>query len=305
MAVTEIVNVLDAHAALGEAPVWCPREQVLYWLDICAPALHRFDPKTGADEVFPSPTALHKWDQPVGSFALRERGGLVMACRDGFAFYDLDTGVSQSGDVTGLLRVINEVEADLPENRFNDGKCDRRGRFWAGSYNIPENPAGNLYRLDPDLTVHRMETGITCSNGLGWSLDDSIMYYADSNTYRIDAFDFDSETGAIENRRPFAEMGEKLGQPDGLTVDAEDFVWCVTEGYLARFDPDGGTEQVIEMPVPNPTSCIFGGEDLEVLYVTSARTFLTAAQIKEAPQSGDLFALEPGVRGLPEPRFAG
>ena len=303
----EVVCVLEAHALLGECPVWCPREKALYWLDIWSSVLHRFDPASGEDRIFPPPDALVKWDQPVASFALREHGGFVMARRDGFAFFDPQAGFGRAGE-SGAIQVISEVERDLPENRFNDGKCDRRGRFWAGSYNLANQPLGSLYRLDADLSVHRMDTGITIANGLGWSPDDKRMYYADTATARIDVYDYDIATGGIANRRVFVDLPKEVGVPDGLTVDSEGFVWCTLPGAggrIGRYDPDGRVERMIEVPVPGPTSCIFGGEDLDVLYITTERYLLTPQELAESPHSGDVLALEPGVKGLPEPRFAG
>ena len=330
----EVVCVLEAHALLGECPVWCPREKALYWLDIWSSVLHRFDPASGEDRIFPPPDALVKWDQPVASFALRERGGFVMARRDGFAFFDPQAGFGRAGE-SGAIQVISEVERDLPENRFNDGKCDRRGRFWAGSYNLANQPLGSFYRLDADLSVHRMDTGITIANGLGWSPDDKRMYYADTATARIDVYEYDIATGGIANLRVFVDLPKEVGVPDGLTsstggsgattptargrsafptastVDVlyrVSIVWCTLPGAggrIRRYDPDGRVERMIEVPVPGPTSCIFGGEDLDVLYITTERYLLTPQELAESPHSGDVLALEPGVKGLPEPRFAG
>ena len=292
---TDVRCVYRINAAIGEGPVWCPRESALYWVNIPAGAIHRFDPATGADAVFCVGRRL-------GSFALRESGAMVVAADDGFAFFDPRTGAFEE---------LDQVEAHMPQNRFNDGKCDSRGRFWAGSMagdylNAPA-PSGSLYRLDPDLTVTRVETGVTISNGLGWSPDDATMYYADTGARTLYAYDFDAAAGRIENRRAFVTVAPEDGEPDGIAVDAEGFVWCALSGggRIARYDPDGRTERQVALPVPLPTSLAFGGDELDVLYVTSMSYELSAAGFAAAPLSGSLFAMEAPAPGLAVPRFAG
>jgi sugar lactone lactonase YvrE len=290
----EIRLALDAKAALGEGPVWCPRENALYWVDILEPALKRFVPATGETRSWTMP-------QLIGSFALRESGGVVVALRRGIFFFDFATGAVR--DVFGAPEEPNDT-------RFNDGKCDRAGRFWAGTMHfdgLPRQPKGSLYRLDADLRCTRMETGIRTSNGLGWSLDNRLMYYTDTRVSRIDVFDFDPATGAIANRRPFAHVPTETGMPDGLTVDAEGCVWSAHwDGWrIVRYAPDGSVARVVKLPVQRPTSVNFGGPDLRTLYITSARDGLDAQALKDQPQAGGIFALETEVAGLPEPRFAG
>ena len=302
--------VLENNAVLGEGPVWCPREGVLYWIDIghftlpgyadsgapwettISPSLHRFDPKSGTDEVFKVP-------QSIGSFALREGGGFVGAFREGLATFDLP-------DAT--LGYIEPVERELTGNRFNDGKCDRAGRFWAGSMDLScREPTGSLYRLDADRTVTAMDAGIVVANGLGWSPDNSLMYYIDSATQRIDVYDFDFDTGRLANKRTFVDVPPQDGCPDGMTVDSEGFVWCALSGgwRVTRFDPSGAVDAVVKFPVTGVTSCVLGGEDLKTLYVTSSRWDLTLQDVAEQPLSGSLFAIEVDVPGLVEPRYAG
>lgn len=289
----EIRVALDAKAQLGEGPVWCPRERVLYWVDSMEPAMKRFDPATGGTK---------SWSVPdlIGSFALREKGGAILALRKGF--YALDFA-------TGAVRAIAEPEAGS-ENRFNDGKCDRRGRFFAGSMHfasLPRQPKGSLYRFDPDHSVRKMETGIRTSNGIGWSPDNRTMYYTDTRAQCVWAYDYDLETGAIGNRRTLADVPEETGYPDGLTVDAEGFIWSANWGgsRLVRYAPDGRIDRTVMLPVTQPTSCSFGGADLRTLYVTSARDGLDEDQLGKEPSAGAVFAFEPGVTGLAEPRFAG
>jgi sugar lactone lactonase YvrE len=286
--------VVKTQAIVGESPVWSPREQVLYWVDITGQKIHRFNPKTGVNDTFSLP-------QPVTAVGLRRKGGLVVTLRKDFAFFDPESGA---------LKLLSDPEKEKPYDRFNDAKCDRQGSFWAGTmdgvqWNVP---SGSLYRLQPDGKVTRMQGDCICANGLAWSPDDRLFYFTESFRYGIYVYDFSPEAGSIANRRLFASVDPKAGGfPDGLTVDAEGFVWSVHNaiGRVVRYSPAGETDRVIEMPVPRPTSCIFGGENLDVLYVTSATETMTPAQIAEAPLSGGLFAVVPGVRGLPEPEFAG
>jgi sugar lactone lactonase YvrE len=283
-------RVLEARDLLGEGPLWCPVEQALYWIDSSAPAIHRWAPESGATRTWAMPSV-------IGSMALRAGGGAVVALENGFAFVDFE-----SGAVEPLL----DPEAAQPGTRFNDGKCDRRGRFWAGTMDrAMAAPLGALYRLDPDLGCRPMVEGVTVANGLGWSPDDRTMYHTDSPARRIHAFDFDLEAGALSNRRVFVELAEGVGFPDGLTVDAEGFVWSAIwrGGRVERYAPDGRLERAVELPIKRPTSCIFGGPNLDRLYVTSASS--RDGREPEPPPAGALFVIEAGVKGLPEPRFAG
>ena len=236
------------------------------------------------------------------ALALRTKGGLVLSLKKKFAFFDL---------ATEELTYLADPEADKPENRFNDAKCDRQGRFWAGHNG--RRPLGCamrvLYRLDPDGTITCHQTNVICpANGMGWSPDNRTMYFTESFRYAIYAYDFDARSGTISNRREFATLDAKgRGFPDGLTVDAEGHVWSVQNaiGKAVRYTPGGEIERVVELPVPRPCGCAFGGEKLDTLYITTARETLTPEQIAKYPLSGSLFAAQPGVRGLPEAEFAG
>lgn len=277
---------------LGEGPTWLAREGRLAWVDILAPALHLGDPATGHFVTHPMP-------ELIGAVVPAASGGFVAAMQGGFR--RIDPG-------TGAVTEIASPEAGQPGNRFNDGKCDRRGRFWAGTLAIDTTPdQGALWRLDPDASVRRMESRVHVSNGLGWSPDDRVFYFTDSGRRTIWAYDFDLEKGTIANRRVFASLGEGEGTPDGLTVDAEGHVWvAVWDGWrLIRYAPDGSVERVVALPVPRPTSVAFGGEGFRTLFVTTARIRLSAQMLSEAPLSGSVLALEPGVAGLPEPVFGG
>ena len=280
---TQPTPVPAPMATLGEGPVWDARDQALYWLDIPQSRVHRMD----ADGSFAS------WDvgQPVGAMVPRASGGMVVAVRDGFMALDL---------VSGELAMLAAVEQDRPENRMNDGACDRAGRFYAGTMADDERPAaGALYRLDPDLRVTTLLTGVGISNGIGWSPDERLMYYVDSHAHQVDVFDYDPATGAIDGRRRFAAVGQGDVVPDGLTVDADGGVWVAVWGGSAvlRHDPGGQLREALELPAAQVTSCTFGGPELDRLYITTA----------DGPgeHAGALFACEPGVTGQPSHPFRG
>jgi L-arabinonolactonase len=290
--VTDIRCAAQRFNKLGEVPVWDVAEQALYWVDIEGRALQRLHPETGEVRV---------WNLPerIGSFALRRRGGLVCAFESGFAFFD-----PQSGHIDWIAR----PEAHLRGNRFNDGKCDRMGRFWAGTMDDSLSAhTGALYRLDPDLSVHKMESGIGISNSLAWSPDNRRFYFADTLDREIRVYDYDHETGAIGNRRLFASTIADPGNPDGSTIDEEGYLWNAQwNGWrLVRYAPDGSVDRVVELPVEKPTSCMFGGPDLSTLYVTTAIWDIQGEALDKQLWAGALLALNVGSRGLPEPRFAG
>ncbi|MCC6867611.1 MAG: SMP-30/gluconolactonase/LRE family protein [Burkholderiales bacterium] len=285
--------VVPGPFLLGESPCWHAAEQALYFVDALRPAIHRWRPDDAA---------LATWIMPriVGSFAIRAKGGLIAALQSGFAAVDL-----ADGRVTPLV----DPEPERPSNVLNDGKCDRRGRFWCGSRDGDlAHPNGALYRLDPDLSTQRMDDGFIVSNGIAWSPDDRTMYFADSRAETVFAYDFDIDDGAISNRRIFFETRDIAGRCDGATVDAEGFYWCalVHGGRIARVDPKGRFDRVIDVPVRHPTMCSFGGDALDILYVTSAASMVTDDERAATPHAGAVFAIHGlGVSGLPEPRFGG
>ncbi len=288
----DVTCVVPTTAFLGEGPTWLPAERKLVFVDILAPAIVVADPARGSFESHPMP-------ELVSAVVPRSRGGFLAAMQSGLRAVDL---------VSGRVTTVVAPESDKPGNRFNDGKCDRRGRFWAGTLAIDTTAGhGSLYRLDPDGGCTMMDEGFHVSNGLGWSPDDLTFYFTDSGTRRIYAYEFDLETGALWNRRVFVQLAPDGPSPDGLTVDADGFVWsALWDGWcVTRFAPDGRVDRVVNLPVPRPTSCMFGGEDLSTLFVTSARIRLSAQQLAEAPLSGGVFALQTGKRGLPETPFAG
>lgn len=288
----EVECVLVVPALLGESPVWCHKDGVLYWVDIKQPAIHRFNPATGDCQTWPMP-------EDIGSLGLRDSGGAVAALRSGFAAVDF---------CTGKVQRLGSPYIEKRDMRFNDGRCDRRGRFWAGT--LHENRVhgtASLHRLDPDGRCSQVIDGLTVANGLAWSPDDRTMYFADSWTKTIFRCDFDLDSGTPHNQRVFAEVPHGFGAPDGATVDSEGFLWSANfdGGRITRYAPDGSVDRVITLPVQRPTSCTFGGEDFSVLYVTSASVNLTVAQRAAGPLAGSLFAVDTGFKGLPEPGFAG
>ena len=289
----KVACVADTKCILGEGPVWDERGQLLYWVDIKAPAIWRLDPTT--DEI-------KKWPMPhrVGAIAQREQGGFVAAMKPGFAIVDLDANV---------VDVIAHPEADKPDNRFNDGACDAMGRFWAGTMDDDEkSPTGHLYRLDADRNATRFEAGFVITNGIRWSNDGRRMYFVDSGARTIWAYAFDPVKGIPGQRQVFVQLAEADGWPDGLCVDAEDHVWGAHwgAGRVTRYSPYGRKDRTIEIPAPNVTCCCFGGPDLDTLYITTARTGLSGDALRTAPFAGGVFALTGhGFRGRPAPRFAG
>jgi sugar lactone lactonase YvrE len=285
--------VAPVGSVVGEGPVWDQRSGTLYWVDIKAPALYATDVAARETRRWPMP-------ERIGAVSLRQGPGLVAALKSGFAFIDLPAGT---------VRPIADPESDRPGNRFNDGKVDPMGRFWAGSMDDAERePTGHLYRLDPDLRVTRFEIGFVCTNGIDWSGDGRTLYFTDTFERRIHAYRFERERGSLGARRLFAKVPEGQGYPDGLTVDAEDHVWGAHwgGGRVTRYRPDGSIERVLEFPVPLTSSCCFGGPGLETLYVTTASINLDEEARRKAPLSGGLFAVTGlGVRGRPSVRFRG
>lgn len=281
---------------LGEGPVWDARTQQLYWVDIEGFKVNLYNPATHAQRV------INVGDY-VGAAAVRAAGGLLLAMKSGFAILDL---------ATETLTPIADAEAHLPGNRFNDGKCDPAGRFWAGSLALDEDHGegqGNLWCLNTDRSVALKEPGVWISNGLAWTRDAKTMYYIDSPKQCVVAYDYDKATGNIANRREVIRVdGTVHGYPDGMTIDEEDMLWVAhwDGGHVCRWNPHTGEELAeIKVPAERPTSCVFGDEDFGTLYITTARTRLSAERLAQQPLAGSIFKCRPGVRGLPLFEYAG
>lgn len=284
--------IWNAHAQLGEGPMWSVREQALYWVDILGHRLHRHSPSDGQ--------RTWQFDEEVTAVAERaEVEELIITRRHGFARFNPKTEA-----LTPLL----QLETDMPANRFNDGKCDRLGRFWAGTMDFGcERATGSLYCLSPDLRCERMDSGYVVTNGPAWSADHSTMYHNDSVNGRVYAFDFDLKSGAISNKRLFLQFSKDDGSPDGMTTDAEGGLWIAHWGAskLTRHDPQGKVLHTVDLPCSQITSCAFGGRDLRTLYITSAANGLSPGQLEREPLAGGLFALEIDIAGLPANQFRG
>lgn len=290
----EIKCVVPSRSRVGEGAVWDDIAQVLWWVDIPAGLIYRYDPATGENRRF-------DFGEPVGCLALRASGGLVLATKSGFWFFDPDTGQRDA---------IFDPESHLPSNRFNDGATDAQGRLWAGSMKegSPPEPLGAFYRLDPDLTVTMWRGGIYTTNRLAFSPDGRRMFFSDSNpsVRTIWACDYDGATGTPGAPETFFDTRAVAGRPDGGTVDAEGCYWQagVSGWQLYRLSPTGEVLMTIDMPIEKPTKPMFGGAQLDVLYVTSIGVGL--AEGRDQPEAGGLFAVTGlGIRGVPQTRFAG
>ena len=285
-----VTTAIASQNILGEGPWWSAEEQEFYWIDIKAPSLQRWNPTTKEQKTWALPAE-------VGAFVRASGNRGVVALQTGIAYIDLDT--------EEIIPIV-DPESDKPSNRFNDGKCDRRGRFWIGSMdNEEKQTSGTLYRIDPNHTVTPIKSPVGISNGLGWSPDNSTMYYADSPAKKIYAYDYDIETGASTNERVLVDIDK--GVPDGLTVDSEGYIWNAQWGAwrVVRYAPDGSKDFILELPVAQPTSCCFGGSDLKDLYITSARIGISEEDLKKQPKAGNVFKIRTEVAGLPEVKFAG
>ena len=280
----------EVGAVLAEGPVWVEREDALYWVDILERRVFRWSEADGVRRI---ETGTH-----ICSLAPRARGGFIGAGYEGFLAIDLDAGA---------VDVIADPEGHLETNRFNDGKTDRMGRFWAGTMDRFEREAsGSLYRLDPDLGWTRIDTGYRVTNGPAFSLDGRTMYHSDSALRRIYAFDLDQDGGAT-GRRLFAAFGEHEGYPDGMTVDADGCLWIAfwDAWCVRRLAPSGEWLAELALPLQRPTSCAFGGPGYDQLFVTSASRGLDEKSLGMQPSAGGLFMVMPGVKGVPDAPFAG
>lgn len=278
---------------VGEGPLWVPEERALYWIDLMKGTMHRIDVGSGAVETWTPP---HK----TNALAMRAgKPGMVINCRAGFAFFE---------PRAGRFELIADPEPERDKTFLNDGKCDRAGRWWGGTLDWDLRECrGSLYRLDADLSVHRMDAGIWTSNGLAWSLDDRTLYFNDTHAHCVYAYDYDHDDGAVGNRRVLLDTAEMAGDPDGMTIDDAGCLWIAFYGGAAlhRVTPRGRVDRTVRLPVTRPMSCAFGGERLDVLYVTTGRFRMNEAQRAAEPLAGCLLALDVGARGVAEPRFAG
>lgn len=283
--------VLRIRSRLGESALWVPQERRLYWVDLMAPALHRFDPASGANETWELPLGT-----PLGGI-VRLRQGLLLAAPEGLLECDFDRR---------RLDPWTDPNARPDDTRFNDGKVDHGGRLWLASKHVEERAAsGQLYRVLPDGASAVVDQGFACANGPAFSPDGRRLYLADTTARRIYLYDLDSVSGELSDRRLFAGFSAEEGEPDGMTVDQEGGLWaCHWGGWrVTRFLPDGRRDRIVKLPVPQVTSCCFGGEDLRTLFVTTASIDMPPADLARATLAGSLFAVDVGISGLEEPIF--
>lgn len=286
-------HLLASQDMVGESPLWSVEEQALYWVDILGCRFHRYHQPSNTWDTYTI-------DASIGALALCASGGLVLATGKGFALYDISTRT-----ITWFTQQL----FDCARMRFNDGKVDCRGRFWAGTMGLLPDDwnllQGNLYRLDPGGTAHPVDTGYALINGIGWSPDNTCMYVVDSVQQTVYLYDFDADAGSITNRRTFLDTSQEMGVPDGLTVDAEGAIWVAYwNGWkIVRYSSSGGRLMQIDLPVQCPTSSAFGGRNLDECYITSSWEELNAEQRASQPLAGDLFKIRPAVKGIPSSLF--
>jgi sugar lactone lactonase YvrE len=265
---------------------------LLYWIDVRRPSLRTYDPSD-------SSVTTQLLDEKVGSFCERESGGLLFAMKSGLHYHDTQTHTTQPWF---------DPEPALPNNRLNDGKCDRQGRFWVGSMNDGDRlPTGSMYCVQPDGALCKSFDGITIPNSLAFSPDGRIMYFADTPQKTIMAYTVDPDVGVASDPRVFRDMRDHPGRPDGSTVDADGCLWNaeVHGSRVVRYTPKGDIDRIIDLPVTGVTSCGFGGARLDTLYITTARQGLNAEQLANQPLAGALFAVHTGPLGIAETPFRG
>jgi len=285
--------VFDYKCTLGEGPTWDHKRNLFYWVDILQNKLYRYSPSDEKVDVA-------EFDQPIGCVVPRESGGMVVALKNGFFFYDWERDE---------LEPIEDPEHHLPENRFNDGKCDPKGRFWAGTTDkTGADGDGALYLLDSDLNVSMKVENVGTSNGLAWSPDSQYMYFIDTPTQKVVRYNFDQVSGTIDQPLTVIDFPESCGLPDGMTIDQEGMLWIAGWGGfgVSRWNPHTG-EQLDFIPVPakNVTSCTFGGEEMNELYITTARTATSDEELEEYPHAGGVFRVRTNVIGSENIRFKG
>lgn len=287
-----VETVLEAKATIGESALWDPSHRVLYWGDIKQPALHRYNPETGA-------TRSWQVTSDLGAFALMEDGGALLAMRKGLHRLDLESGA---------LEQLAHAPYDPALFRFNEGACDATGRFWIGVMFDPMD--GSPAPRAGALHSFTLKDGLRCEpdcarlhNGFAFSRDGTRMFLAHSYERKIYRYEYAADGGVLGQRRLFATLPEACGIPDGAAIDSEGGYWCALHGggAIRRYTPEGQVDRDIEMPVSQPTMCAFAGPDLEWLYVTSASDELTQEQRRQEPLAGALFRCKPEIKGAAKP----
>lgn len=279
-------------AKLGEGAFWNHKTQEFYWVDILGKELHIYNPATKVDRFLPTPSRI----------------GTVVPQSDSTAVVALDDGVYMMNTKTGAITALSEVEKEMTVNRFNDGKCDPNGNLWVGSMHLEESqPLGSVYKISSTGETTKMIDSVTISNGIVWTKDATTMYYIDTPSAEIKAFDYDKETATISNQRTAVKVPVTLGFPDGMAIDEEDMLWVGlwNGNSVARFDPNTGKLiSKIEVPAHNVTACAFGGPNLDKLYITTASVDMTKEENAKYPMAGSVFVANPGVKGVKSDFFA-
>lgn len=282
--------VVDAKNQLGEGSIWNYKTGELWWIDIEGRTLNTYNPKT----------------KVTRTFDVKHRIGTVVPSEDGLsAILALQTGVWKLNLETEEMTFLTSPETDTTNIRLNDGKCDPAGRFWVGSMHLKQTKyKASLFRITPkkdEVTLQKMQDSVTISNGIIWSLDEKTMYYIDTDRGNVRAYDYDKKTGDITNERVVITVSDTIGYPDGMTIDSEGMLWIAlwNGNGVSRWNPNTGEMlQFIEVPAHNVSSCAFGGENLETLYITSARVDMTDEELKAKPNAGGVFKVVPGVKGV-------
>lgn len=287
-----VTIVCDHKSELGEGPVWDGERGLISWLDILNGQIHEWSTENKVLNTI-------KLGQMVGAIAVCTDGNYIAALQHGFGFIDRKSG---------KIQMIEDPEEHLPLNRFNDGKCDPAGRFWAGTMPLSEDEAaGSLYVVDHDRTVKKKETDLTISNGLAWSVQEKAFYFIDTPTLKVVRYDYDVEKGTITNKRTVIQIPKEAGFPDGMTIDAEGMLWIAHWGgwQVTRWNPKTGEQLTcFKLPVSNVTSCTFGGKSLNDLYITTARKGLSESELSQQPLAGALFVIRDcGYTGVPADIF--
>jgi sugar lactone lactonase YvrE len=281
---SEIIRLHPHRAILGEGPTWRPGENALYWIDLRAPAIFRYGCATGGNETLPI-----QLSDRLGAMVFTTDGRMVTADRSGLHVVE-----------HGRCRTVAHPDAGQPLNCFNDAKIDASGRLWSGGADTRDTDAsGSLWLFDAKANARKIDTGFVCSNGPAFSPDGRRAYFTDSYAYEIWRYDIDPATGEVGPRQSFAKVPQEDGYPDGMTVDAEGFLWNAHwAGWrITRYDPDGRIDRVLKVPVPMPTAIAFGGADMKRLFITSASLDMTPQQLAEAPWSGCLMACDLDIAG--------
>jgi sugar lactone lactonase YvrE len=288
----KIELLVDSKSLVGEGPFWDGSKNLLYWVDIKGSKLHIYNSLLCTNETI-------QFLQHVCAVVKCSDGELLLAMQHGLYFFNLESK---------KLTLINNPESDILENRFNDAKCDAAGRFYAGTMDNNElgDTVGSLYCLNNDLSVKKILDHITISNGLAWSLDNKTMYFIDTPTMVVSAFDYKIETGELSNRRTVVRIPEGEGSPDGMTIDCEGMLWVAQWGgwKVSRWNPENGVRMMtIDVPASKVSSCAFGGDNMDELYITTARIMLSAEELLKQPHAGGLFRVKVGIKGMQSHQF--